>query len=151
MDPALLKAIREYPMPRNVSAVREFLGMTGHYREFIDNFAEIAEPLSSLTGKKDRFEWGPNQTKAFLTLKSVMESSKVLMAVDYTKDVHMHTDASLIASSCIVSQKDEKERLRPVFCASWVFNAAQRRYNAADRELLALVWSTKKVQISITR
>jgi len=52
VDPRKVKAMVEYPLPTTKKELRCFLGMTGYYRKFIDNFAKIAAPLTDCT-KKD--------------------------------------------------------------------------------------------------
>jgi hypothetical protein len=58
-DPKKVQAIRGYPSPRTVRDVRAFIGLAGYYRRHVQNFAEIAKPLTSLTRKDIPFEWGP--------------------------------------------------------------------------------------------
>jgi hypothetical protein len=50
-DPGKIEAIREMPAPRDVKELRSFLGMANYYRRFIKDFAELAEPLTTLTKK----------------------------------------------------------------------------------------------------
>jgi len=61
-----VKAVREYPTPKNV---RAFLGLASFYRRLVPNFAQIAKPLTTLTRKDQKFEWGPSQKEAFEGLK----------------------------------------------------------------------------------
>ena len=49
-------------------AVRGFLGLTGWYRKFIKNYADIARPLVDLTKKGVKFEWTDKHEQAFITL-----------------------------------------------------------------------------------
>ena len=47
-DPRKYEAVREFPQPKNIKNIREFLGLGDYYRRFIHNFSEIAKPLSKL-------------------------------------------------------------------------------------------------------
>jgi hypothetical protein len=48
VDPEKIKAITEWPKPKNISKLRGFLGLTGYYRRFIKNYAHLTTPLSNL-------------------------------------------------------------------------------------------------------
>ena len=50
-----VKAVKEYPTPKNVKDVRAFIVLASFYRRLVPNFAKIAKPLTSLTRKKPRF------------------------------------------------------------------------------------------------
>lgn len=50
-DPEKVKAVRDYPRPKTIIAVRRFLGMTGYYRRLIKNYSEIAKPLTNMLKK----------------------------------------------------------------------------------------------------
>jgi hypothetical protein len=39
-DPSKIKAVKDWPIPRNVKEVRSFLGLTSYYRKFIYKYAE---------------------------------------------------------------------------------------------------------------
>ena len=46
-----LEAIKEFPVPTTLKELRQFLGLTSHYRRFVKGFAKIAQPLYALTKK----------------------------------------------------------------------------------------------------
>ncbi|KAL0291148.1 UNVERIFIED_CONTAM: Retrovirus-related Pol polyprotein from transposon [Sesamum angustifolium] len=47
-DPAKVKAIIEWEPLKNVSKVRNFLGLAGYYRRFVKDFSVVAKPLTNL-------------------------------------------------------------------------------------------------------
>ena len=46
-----LRAVETFAIPETKTEVRAFLGITGYYRRFAANYAEIASPLTDLTKK----------------------------------------------------------------------------------------------------
>ena len=50
-DPGKIQAMLEFPTPQNVSDIRGFLGTTGFYRRFVQNYSALAHPLIRLTRK----------------------------------------------------------------------------------------------------
>jgi hypothetical protein len=57
-DPKKTRAVEDFPTPRTVRNVRAFIGLAGYYRRHVQNFAEIAKPLTELTRKDNPFERG---------------------------------------------------------------------------------------------
>ena len=68
-DPQKLKAVQGYPVPRDVKALRSFLGLASYYRRFVPAFSSVAGALHALTKKDALFLWGPECQSAFETLK----------------------------------------------------------------------------------
>lgn len=141
-DPKKIKSIVEYPQPKTVKDIRAFLGLTGYYRRFIKNFADIAKPMTELTKKEKDFSWGQSQQKAFETLRNSLCHEPVLRYPDFSKPFLLSTDASSVAIGAILSQMHNGQE-HPVAYASRQLNKAERNYGATERELLALVWATK--------
>ena len=59
--PGKIKAVAEFPLPKGVRNIREFLGLTGYYRRFIQDYAKIAKPLHELLNKDKEFNWEEDQ------------------------------------------------------------------------------------------
>jgi hypothetical protein len=51
VDPDKIKAIMDWPTPKDVSDIRSFMGMVGYYRRFIKGFSNIGFPITSLQKK----------------------------------------------------------------------------------------------------
>nr|GEU97421.1 putative reverse transcriptase domain-containing protein [Tanacetum cinerariifolium] len=81
VDPAKVEAIRNWSAPTTPTKVRQFLGLAGYYWRFIEGFSFISKPLSKLTQKNKKFEWGMEEEEAFQTLKQkllLMQREKVI-------------------------------------------------------------------------
>ena len=61
-DDTKIAKVNQYPVPKDVTQVRQFLGLASYYRHFIANFARIASPLHALT-KKVTNSTGPQVVK----------------------------------------------------------------------------------------
>jgi len=57
VDPAKVEVVRDWPIPKSVTKVRSFLGLAGYYRQLVQNFSRIAEPLTKLTRKEVKYWW----------------------------------------------------------------------------------------------
>ncbi|GJQ99535.1 reverse transcriptase domain-containing protein [Tanacetum coccineum] len=65
VDPAKIESIKDWTSPKSPTEIRQFLGLAGYYRRFIEGFSKIAKPMTKLTQKKVKFEWGDKQEAAF--------------------------------------------------------------------------------------
>ncbi|GKA54095.1 putative reverse transcriptase domain-containing protein [Tanacetum coccineum] len=65
VDPAKIESIKDWASPKTPTEIRQFLGLAGYYRRFIEGFSKIAKPMTKLTQKKVAFEWGDKQEAAF--------------------------------------------------------------------------------------
>ena len=89
-----VEAISNFPVPQCKKQLMRFLGMAGYYRRFCSNFSTIAEPLTNLLGKKNKFLWDDKCQVAFDELKAILKSSPVLSAPNFELDFKLAVDAS---------------------------------------------------------
>ena len=67
-------------------------------------FSTVAAPLNRLTCKNVRFEWGPEQQRAFDALKSALCQSPVLTTPDPVGQYVLDTDASNDGLGAVLAQ-----------------------------------------------
>ncbi|GJS89698.1 putative reverse transcriptase domain-containing protein [Tanacetum coccineum] len=65
VDPSKIEAVKNWKAPTTPSEVRSFLGLAGYYWRFIANFSKIAKPITLLTQKNQKYEWGKKRKKRF--------------------------------------------------------------------------------------
>nr|GEX01625.1 transposon Ty3-G Gag-Pol polyprotein [Tanacetum cinerariifolium] len=87
--------------------IRQFLGLAGYYRRFIGGFSKIAKPMTKLTKKKIKFEWGHKQEAAFQLLKQKLCSAPILALPEGSEDFVAYCDASIKETIGIPSDKHE--------------------------------------------
>jgi transposase InsO family protein len=141
--PERVEVIRAFPPPKNLKAVRRFLGMVGFYGRFINRFSQIAEPLHLLKRKGVKFVWGDAQQLAFQQLKHALSTPPVLQIPDFSKSFALMCDASDIAVSSVLHQRSGEDWL-PIAYSSRLLTSAERKYSAYEKECLAVVYGCEK-------
>ena len=114
-DPLRVDKIVDWGPCKDLSEVRAFLGTVGVVRVFIQDFAHLAHPLTSLTQKEAPFIFGPEQISAQEALKAALLTSPALQLIDYTSPapVILAVDTSQIAVGFLLCQCDaENPRIR---------------------------------------
>nr|GEZ58518.1 putative reverse transcriptase domain-containing protein [Tanacetum cinerariifolium] len=96
VDPNKIKAVKNWKPSKTPTEIRSFLGLAGYYRRFITSFLKIAKPLTLLTQKNKKFEWGDEQENAFQTLKDMLCDAPIL-ALPEGAGVHRDSIAKSLA------------------------------------------------------
>ncbi|GJT27539.1 putative reverse transcriptase domain-containing protein [Tanacetum coccineum] len=86
-------------------------GLTGYYRRFIEGFLKIAKPMTKLTQKKVKFEWGDKQETSFQLLKKKLCSAPVLALPEGSEDFIVYCDASIKGLGAVLMQRDKRRWL----------------------------------------
>lgn len=138
-NPSKIEAIQRYPIPKTQKEIKAFLGLVGYYRRFIRNFSKITFPLTKCLRKGSEINPENFEYKlAFQKCKELITNSPVLAYPDFSKPFKLTTDASNIAIGSVLSQFDH-----PIAYYSRTLNTAERNYSTIEKELLAIVDSTK--------
>ena len=54
VDPKKIRAIEDWSVPKYMTDVRSFMGITGYYRRFIEGFLRIENPITSLLEERKK-------------------------------------------------------------------------------------------------
>jgi len=137
-DPSNLKKVVNWPTPRNVKEVRGFLGLTGYYRQFIKDYAKVAEPMTDLTSKDKAWVWGEKENTAFKTLREHLTSGIIVAYPNFDLPFWIKTDASGGSLGYVLTQfHDGKEHV--ISYGSKKLDGTQRRWSTYDREFFGLL------------
>src|SRR5260221_11829079 len=144
-NPTKIQNILRLARPTSKTQVKAFLGMVNFYRVFLPKLSEISIPLIDLVkkGKPNIVNWGEEQEKAFLTLKTMLSKPPVLRLPNFNLPFVLQTDASEVGVAALLCQEYEG-MLCPVAYASKRLLDRETRYSTIDREALAIVWSVNK-------
>nr|GEV68407.1 putative reverse transcriptase domain-containing protein [Tanacetum cinerariifolium] len=138
VDLSKIEAVKNWKAPMIPSEIRSFLGLAGYYRRFIVNFSKIAKPLTSLTLKNKKYEWGVEQEEAFQTLKDNLCNAPILSLPDGVEDFIVYCDTSNQGLGCVLMQRG-----KVIAYASRQLKIHEKNYTTHDLELGAVVFSLK--------
>ena len=139
MDDEKVKAIREWPEPRNLKEVQAFLRFANFYQRFKQGYSQICIPLTKMTKKEQPFHWECKQREAFEKLKKKFILALILASFDLERKIILKTDASDQALGSCLSQPDAERQLHPVAYRSKKFSGPELNYDVHDKELFAIV------------
>ncbi|KAI3762600.1 hypothetical protein L1987_53037 [Smallanthus sonchifolius] len=138
VDPSKIEAIKNWEAPRTPTEVRQFLGLAGYYRRFIENFSKIALPLTTLTQKNKKFDWTDKQESAFQLLRQKLCSAPILSLPEGTGNFIVYCDVSHQGLGCVLMQKE-----KVIAYASRQLKVHEKNYTTHDLELGAVVFALK--------
>ena len=136
-------AVQEFITPTTVHEVRRFLGLTGYFRKFVQNYAMIAKPLNELLLKDAQFEWSSTCETAFQILKNKLCEEPILMLYDPTAEHELHTDACSVGLAGILFQIQGNRR-GVVAYFSRATTKIESQYHSYELEALAVVDSLQR-------
>eukprot|EP00253_Pinus_taeda_P032641 PITA_32641 len=147
-DRSKVEVISKLPIPNCQRDVRSFLGFTGYYRRFIENFTKIASPIFKLLTKDCEFKWDPNCQTTFVTLKTRISEAPILRGPNWKLPFHISTDALDTALGAVLGQKD----LVPyaIYYTSKNLTPTELNYTVTEKELFIVVHAINKYRHYIT-
>ena len=138
-------AVRDMPIPKDVTGLRSFLGSVQFYSKFLPpNFSSIASPLYQLLRNGVAWKWGQSEQEAFDSLKQLLSSENVLAHFDPSIPLGIACDASSVGIGATLFHRYENGDERPIANVSKTLTASQRNYSQIQKEALAIIFALKK-------
>ncbi|GJV26070.1 putative reverse transcriptase domain-containing protein [Tanacetum coccineum] len=138
MDPAKIESIKDVESPKSPIDIRQFLGLAGYYRRFIEGFLKIAKTMTKLPQKKVKFEWGDKQETTFQLLKQKLCSAPILALPEGSEDFIVYCDALIKGLGTVLIQRE-----KVISYESRQLKIHEKNYTTHDLELGAVVFSLK--------
>jgi hypothetical protein len=153
VDAMRVDALRTITVPRSVKSVQSVLGAWNYIRNFIPNFSSRALPLTELVGsvkgangkkKPKPFVWTDKCQAAFDDLKAATLDTKLLVNIDFTKEIFIRCDSSQFGAGAVLFQLNDQGQELPIAYASRKYTLAERNYCTFQQEAGAVVWALEK-------
>ncbi|GKA82397.1 putative reverse transcriptase domain-containing protein [Tanacetum coccineum] len=138
LDHAKIESIKDWASPKTPIEIRQFLGLVGYYRRFIESFSKIAKPMTKLTQKNVKFEWGEKEEAAFQLLKQKLCSAPILALPEGNENFVVYCAASHKGLGAVLMQKE-----KVIAYASRQLKVYEKNYTTYDLELGAVLFALK--------
>ena len=138
VDHSKVEAVQEWQRLTNVFAVKSFLGLTGYYRTFVEDFSRIASPMTQLTRKEVKFEWDEKCENAFQELKRKLTIALMLTTPISGELFMVYCDTSIVGLGCVLMQQG-----KVIAYASRKLKSHEQNYPTYELELAVVVFVLK--------
>ncbi|GJU91590.1 putative reverse transcriptase domain-containing protein [Tanacetum coccineum] len=139
VEPSLrFESIKDWASPKTPTEIRQFLGLAGYYRRFIEGFLKIAKSMTKLTQKGIKFDWGEKEKNAFQLIKQKLYSAPILALPEGSEDFVVYCDASHKGLGAVLMQRE-----KVIAYASRQLKVHEKNYTTHDLELGSVVFALK--------
>ncbi|GJT12272.1 putative reverse transcriptase domain-containing protein [Tanacetum coccineum] len=138
VDPAKIESIKDWASPKTPTEIRQFLGLAGYYRRFIEGFSKIAKSMTKLTQKGIKFDWGEKEENAFQLIKQKLCSAPILALPEGSEDFVVYCDVSYKGLGAVLVQRE-----KVIAYASRNLKVHEKNYTTHDLELGSVVFALK--------
>ena len=143
VDKANIEVIQNLPLPNTVKDLRSFFGHVGFYRRFIQDFAKVSKPLTTLLCKDKDFIIDEEGKHAFTMLKQALIEAQILQSPNWDLPFEIMCDASDYAVGAVLGQRLDKKPMAICYTSKTLIEA-QINYTTTEKELLAVDYALKK-------
>ncbi|CAI5701126.1 unnamed protein product [Peronospora effusa] len=148
-DPEKVKAVKEWPDPRHVKDLRQFLGLANYLHKYSKKYAERTKPLFDLLKKDTEWTWSKEKVDAFTSVKQSLVKALVLALPDADKPFSVVCDASNFTNGSALMQKDDDGVERVISYQYRLLKAVEMIYPVHDKELLSIKYALVKFRVHL--
>nr|GFA58689.1 retrotransposon protein, putative, Ty3-gypsy subclass [Tanacetum cinerariifolium] len=138
VDPAKIETIKDWASPKTPTKIRQFLGLAGYYRRFIEGFLKIVKSMTKLTQKVIKFDWGEKEENTFQLIKQKLCSAPILALPEGSEDFVVYCNASHKGLGVVLMQRE-----KVIAYASRQLKIHKKNYTTHDLELGSVVFALK--------
>ena len=139
VDPEKIELVKNFPRPKTVKHVQQFLGLANYYKRFCENYSKVAKPLFQLLKKDTKFDWTTECETAFQGLQNKLITAPILTFANPNKKYIITTDASQEALGFILSQLDDTGKEKVIEYGGRSLTETERKLAPPNLEALAVV------------
>ncbi|KAG4040515.1 hypothetical protein PC123_g23943 [Phytophthora cactorum] len=130
--------------PRDLHAIRSFLGLTSYFRRYIPGYASISAPLERLKVKEATFEWKNACESAFRQLKRALMKQPILVYPNIKRLFQLYVDSSRYAVGACLMQEVDGRYLVLAYASKLLTGSQKNWIHKQDGVSEGVVWSTRK-------
>lgn len=139
-------ALRSMSEPTNTKQLRSFMGFANYFRQFVENYAILAKPLTKLCSNSVNFKWGSEQQTAFDTIKKSAADSKLLSFPRKDLPLIVRTDASPAGCGGKLLQIEPDGTELVIAYTGLAFNDVQRNWDTREQEGFGVFYCVMQFQ-----
>ncbi|MBW0536625.1 hypothetical protein O181_076340 [Austropuccinia psidii MF-1] len=132
MDSSKVQQILNWPHPRNIKALRFFLGFANFHHCFIKNYSKNITSLTSLLKEDFPFIFNEEALSQFQILKEAFTTSPILSHFNPSLQTIVETGSSDYALGAVLSQVDDSGK-NPISLDSHKLLPAELNYEIHDK------------------
>jgi hypothetical protein len=151
IDPEIIKAIAQLPLPHNKKAMQSFFRKINFVRKFTPNFVETIKPLQKIIHKDVEFEWDDEWKKAFINIKTRISQALVLRSPDFNKDFFLYTFASNQSLAAVLTQMDDDKNESLISFIRTNIQGGDLNYPTIDKHAYAVYKAVKHLRSYILK
>lgn len=137
-------AIRNAPVPRDITQLKSFLGLVNYYGKFVPNLSSHLHPLYNLLRDKVEWCWSEECNKSFKKMKELLMSAEVLVHYNPELPVRFITDASKYGLGAVITHILPDGVEKPIAYASRTLSSAETKYSQIEKEGLGIIFGLCK-------
>lgn len=141
-----------WKIPITKTELRSFIGFTGFFSQFTQDYTNKMIPLYKRTKikKTERLILTEAAIRAFNKMKTDIIATTCLNLPNFRERFYIFANALNLGISAMLAQM-EKENLKPILFISRKLNSAETNYTVTEKECLAIVWTIKKLSVYLDK
>ena len=139
VDPSMIKAVKSWVRPNNVTEVRSFVGLARYYRRFVKGFSSVSSQLTNLTKQNIPFVWSDDCEEILQSLKTLLTTAPILTLPVEGKNFIVYCNTSYSGLGAVLMQERNV-----IAYALRQLKVHERNYPTHDLELAAIVFALKQ-------